>query len=123
MDVLTAAALAVLQSHMLLIVLLTDATRGLFDADRMAAMKPGAILINTARGHIVDEAALAQALQSGHLGGAAVDVFAAEQLAAGSPLDGAPNLIATPHIAGVTVESNTRISWITVRNVDGALSK
>ncbi|WP_296644514.1 hydroxyacid dehydrogenase [Roseinatronobacter sp.] len=101
---------------------LTDATRGLFGADRLAMMKPGAVLINTARGHIVDEAALADALHSGHLGGAAMDVFASEPLGAGSPLEGAPNLIATPHIAGVTVESNTRISWITARNVDGALA-
>ncbi|MBN2759809.1 MAG: hydroxyacid dehydrogenase [Rhodobacteraceae bacterium] len=101
---------------------LTDATRGLFGADRLAMMKPGAVLINTARGHIVDEGALADALHSGHLGGAAIDVFASEPLGAGSPLEGAPNLIATPHIAGVTVESNTRISWITVRNVDGALA-
>ena len=85
-------------------------------------MKPGAVLINTARGHIVDEAALADALHSGHLRGAAMDVFASEPLGAGSPLEGAPNLIATPHIAGVTVESNTRISWITARNVDGALA-
>jgi len=96
---------------------LTDATRGLFNSDRLAAMKPGAVLINTARGQIVDEAALAQALHSGHLGGAAMDVFENEPLPAESSLSGAPNLIATPHIAGVTVESNTRISWITVRNV------
>ncbi|SUZ30494.1 (S)-sulfolactate dehydrogenase [Roseibaca ekhonensis] len=100
---------------------LTDTTRGLFGADRLAAMKPGAVLINTARGQIVDESALADALRAGHLGGAAMDVFASEPLGAGSPLAGAPNLIATPHIAGVTVESNTRISLITVRNVDGAL--
>lgn len=100
---------------------LTDTTRGLFGAERLAAMKPGAVLINTARGHIVDERALADALQEGRIGGAAIDVFASEPLAAGSQLEGAPNLIATPHIAGVTVESNTRISWITVRNVDGAL--
>lgn len=102
---------------------LTDATRGLFGADRLARMKPGAVLINTARGHIVDESALADALRSGHLGGAAMDVFGSEPLGAGSPLADAPNLIATPHIAGVTVESNTRISWITARNVDGELAR
>jgi (S)-sulfolactate dehydrogenase len=101
---------------------LTDATRGLFGADRLARMKPGAVLINTARGHVLDEAALADALHSRHLGGAAIDVFGSEPLGAGSPLEGAPNLIATPHIAGVTVESNTRISWITVRNVAAALA-
>jgi (S)-sulfolactate dehydrogenase len=101
---------------------LTDATRGLIDADRIAGMKDGAVLVNTARGGIVDEAALAEALKAGRLGGAALDVFEAEPLQAGSPLEGAPNLIATPHIAGVTRESNTRISWITVENVARALA-
>jgi len=100
---------------------LTDATRGLFDAARLAAMKPGALLINTARGGVVDEPALAAALRDGRLGGAALDVFEAEPLPAGSALAGAPNLIATPHIAGVTAQSNTRISWMTVRNLATAL--
>lgn len=101
---------------------LTADTKGMFGADTLAKMKSGAVLINTARGQIVDEAALAQALASGHLGGAAMDVFACEPLAAGNPLAEAPNLIATPHIAGVTVESNTRISWITVKNVASSLT-
>jgi (S)-sulfolactate dehydrogenase len=101
---------------------LTDETRGLIDANRIAGMKAGAVLVNTARGGIVDEAALAEALKAGRLGGAALDVFEAEPLPAGSPLEGAPNLIATPHIAGVTRESNTRISWITVENVARALA-
>jgi (S)-sulfolactate dehydrogenase len=96
---------------------LTAETRGLIDARRIGLMKPGAVVVNTARGGIVDEAALAAALKDGRLGGAALDVFETEPLKAGSALNGAPNLIATPHIAGVTVESNTRISWITVENV------
>jgi (S)-sulfolactate dehydrogenase len=101
---------------------LTPETRGLIDGRRIALMKPGAVLVNTARGGIVDESALAEALRDGRLGGAALDVFEAEEpLKAGSPLAGAPNLIATPHIAGVTRESNTRISWITVENVAKAL--
>lgn len=100
---------------------LTDATRNLLDASRLAAMRPGSVLINTARGGIVDEAALADALRKGALAGAMLDVFAAEPLAAGSPLEGAPNLVLTPHIAGVTRESNERISWITVENVHRAL--
>jgi (S)-sulfolactate dehydrogenase len=91
---------------------LTDATRGLMNEVRIGAMKPGAVLINTARGGIVDEAALARALREGRLAGAALDVFEHEPLAAGSPLAGAPNLILTPHIGGVTLESNQRVSTV-----------
>ena len=98
---------------------LTPETRGLIGARELARMRKGAILINTARGGIVDERALADALRAGHLGGAAVDVFTTE------PIDGAtagvfrdvPNLILTPHVAGVTLESNARISTVTVENV------
>jgi (S)-sulfolactate dehydrogenase len=100
---------------------LTDATRALLDAGRIAAMKPGAVLVNTARGGIVDEAALAQALRDGRLGGAALDVFEHEPLAAGSPLAGAPNLILTPHIAGVTRESNQRVSSLIASRVAASL--
>jgi len=98
---------------------LTDATRGLIGADALAAMRPSAILINTARGGIVDEAALAAALKAGRLGGAALDVFAAEPLTAeaGAVFAGVPNLILTPHIAGVTQEGNVRVSHLTVANV------
>lgn len=89
---------------------LTESTRGLFDAARLASMKPGAVLINSARGGIVDEVALAAALRSGHLGGAAIDVFAAEPLPPSAHFDACPNLLLTPHIAGVTAESNLRVS-------------
>jgi (S)-sulfolactate dehydrogenase len=102
---------------------LVDATRHLVDAARLARMKPEAILINTARGGVVDEAALAAALKSGRLGGAALDVFEHEPLAAGSPLAGCPNLLLTPHIAGVTAESNTRVSTLIAVNVAAALSR
>ena len=91
---------------------LLAATRGLMDAARIAAMKPGAVLINTARGGIVDEAAVAAALRSGHLGGAALDVFEHEPLAADHPFAGCPNLLLTPHIAGVTAEANERVSLL-----------
>lgn len=89
---------------------LVDATRNMFNAERIAVMKPGAILINTARGGIIDETALAAALNSGHLGGAAIDVFAAEPLPASDVFSGCPNLILTPHIAGVSFEANVRVS-------------
>lgn len=100
---------------------LTDATRNLLDARRLAAMKRGAVLINTARGGIVDEAALADALRSGHLRGAAIDVFDNEPLAAGSPLADAPNLVLTPHIAGLTQEANVRVSGMVAQRVAQAL--
>jgi (S)-sulfolactate dehydrogenase len=89
---------------------LLDSTRGLFGVQRLGQMKPGAVLINTARGGIVDEAALAAALKSGQLGGAAIDVFDTEPQPAGAHWQGCPNLLLTPHIAGVTTESNERVS-------------
>jgi (S)-sulfolactate dehydrogenase len=100
---------------------LVPATRGLLGAARIARMKPGAVLVNTARGGIVDEAAVAAALREGRLGGAALDVFETEPLAAGSPLAGAPRLILTPHIAGVTRESNERVSSLIASRVAEAL--
>lgn len=110
-----AAASDVLSLH----VPLDDATRGLIDARIIARMPAGAILINAARGGVVDEAALAEALRAGRLGGAALDVFAQEPLTmeAGSLFAGVPNLILTPHIAGVTQESNRRVSLVTARAV------
>ena len=102
---------------------LTDATRHLIDAARLAQMKPGAVLINTARGGVVDESAVAAALKSGRLGGAALDVFEQEPLPAGSPLAGCPNLLLTPHIAGVTSESNTRVSALIADKVLDALAR
>jgi (S)-sulfolactate dehydrogenase len=100
---------------------LVDSTRHLFDAARIGAMKPGAVLINTARGGIVDELALAAALRSGRLGGAAIDVFGTEPLPASPHFDGCPNLLLTPHIAGVTAESNERVSTLIADRVLAAL--
>jgi (S)-sulfolactate dehydrogenase len=85
-------------------------TRGLFSAATLDKMKQGACLINTARGGIVDEKALAERLRSGRLGGAALDVFEKEPATDLSHFAGLNNLIATPHIAGVTSESNDRVS-------------
>lgn len=79
---------------------LTDDTRQLIDAAALAQMKPTSLLINTARGGLIDEAALVRALQSGTLGGACLDVFAEEPLPAESPLRQLDNVILTPHTAG-----------------------
>lgn len=98
---------------------LTDQTRRMIDAAALARMRPDAILINAARGGVVDEDALAHALRAGKLGGAALDVFETEPLTAeaGAKFTGLANLILTPHIAGVTEESNLRVSAVTAANV------
>ncbi|MFZ5544687.1 MAG: hydroxyacid dehydrogenase [Pseudomonadota bacterium] len=97
-------------------------TRGLIDAGAIGRMKRGAVLVNTARGGIVDEQALADALRSGRLGGAALDVFEAEPLPPSPHFEGCPNLLLTPHVAGVTVESNERVSSLIAEAVLQALS-
>lgn len=96
---------------------LTCQTRHIVDAARLNTMKPTAVLINAARGGVVDDAALAQALREGRIGGAALDVFETEPMTAGSTFADSPNLILTPHIGGVTQESNQRVSWLTADNV------
>jgi len=113
----TLAALCAQADVVSLHVPLVESTRRLFDAARIASMKRGAVLINTARGGVLDEAALAAALKSGHLGGAAIDVFENEPLPAGSVLAGCPNLVLTPHIAGVSAESNERVSSLIAQRV------
>jgi (S)-sulfolactate dehydrogenase len=100
---------------------LVDSTRGLFSAARIAAMKPGAVLLHTARGGIVDELALAKALRAGRLGGAALDVYAEEPLPASPHFEGCPNLLLTPHVAGVTTEANERVSSMIAARVLEAL--
>jgi len=101
---------------------LSPATRNLLDAARIATMKLDAILINTARGGVVDETAVAAALRAGTLGGAALDVFDHEPLGAGSPLAGCPRLILTPHVAGVSRESNDRVSSLIAEQVAATLT-
>ena len=102
---------------------LTPETRHMIDAKTIQSMRPGAIVINAARGGIVDEQAVAAALSSGHLGGAALDVFEVEPLAAanGKLFADTPNLILTPHIAGITDEANERTGIVTVANVRAVL--
>ena len=101
---------------------LLASTRNLFDAARIAAMKPGAVLINSARGGIVDEAALVAALKAGRLGGAALDVFEHEPLGAENVFVDCPNLILTPHVAGVSAEANERVSSLVAQKVLDALA-
>jgi (S)-sulfolactate dehydrogenase len=102
---------------------LTDDTRHLIGKDALGRMRKDAVLVNAARGGVVDEAALAEALRNGWLAGAMLDVFENEPLPAGSPLEGAPNLILTPHIAGVTLESNVRVSTVTAASVRRVLEQ
>lgn len=103
---------------------LTDITRNMIGSEVLKQMKEQAVLINAARGGVVDEAALADALRSGQIAGAALDVFANEPLTAedAAKFKGLSNLILTPHIAGVTIESNTRVSALTASNIRKALS-
>ena len=95
---------------------------GLVDRRLLARMKPTAYLINTARGPLVNEADLADALQQGRLAGAALDVTAVEPLPADSPLFGAPNLTLTPHIAWATLEARRRLMKITAENIAAFLA-
>lgn len=89
--------------------LLTDETRGFLSAARIAAMKPGAILINTARGAVIDEDALVQALRTGHIAQAGLDVFTVEPLPADHPLAGLPNVILSAHSAFRTPEASDNL--------------
>jgi (S)-sulfolactate dehydrogenase len=100
---------------------LVESTRNLLGSEQLQLLKSHAVLINTSRGGVVDENALADALSHARIGGAALDVFADEPLKAGSPLAGVPNLILTPHIAGLTVQSNERVSALVASRVTNAL--
>ncbi len=104
---------------------LTDATRGLIGSAELEAMRDTAVLVNTARGGIVDEKALTDALRKGSIRGAAIDVFGSEPLTPtlAAHFDRVPNLILTPHIAGVTEESNRRVSAMVATRLRTALAE
>ncbi len=102
-------------------VALTPDTRDLLDARRIASMKPGAILVNTARGGIVDEPALAAALSEGRLAGAALDVFAEEPLGPQSPLLNAPKLVLAPHVGSASIRTRQRMATLAVENLVAGL--
>ena len=102
--------------YLVVTVPLTDATRGLLDGSRFQLVKPGSFLVNLARGGVVDETALIQALDSRRIAGAALDVFEVEPLPESSPLWGMENVLITPHVAGTTSHYLERATQIFLEN-------
>jgi glyoxylate reductase len=100
---------------------LTGETHQLLDADRIASMKSGAVLVNTARGGIVDEIALAESLSSGHLWGAAIDVFEQEPIDMENPLLSLPNVVVAPHIGSATVKTRAKMADLAADNALAAI--
>jgi D-3-phosphoglycerate dehydrogenase len=101
---------------------LTPQTRGLLNRAQLEATRPGSFVLNVARGGIVDESALADALISGHLAGAAVDVYGSEPMAADNPLRAAPNMVLTPHLGASTSEAQDRVGLEMAEQVIQALA-
>lgn len=116
-DALSLDALAASSDVLVLCCPLTDETRGAISAARIAMMKPGAVLINVARGPIVDTEALIAALQARRIAGAALDVFDTQPLPATNPLWQLENVILTPHMAGITADSMLRMGTVTADEV------
>jgi glyoxylate reductase len=103
-------------------VALTDDTRMLINAEAIARMKPGSVLVNTARGGIVDEVALAGALQSGALFAAGIDVFEREPVGADNPLLQLPNVVVAPHIGSATQRTREQMATLAAHNMIAALA-
>jgi glyoxylate reductase len=103
-------------------VALTEETRYLLDADNIAGMKPGSVLVNTARGGIVDEGALAGALDSGHLYAAGMDVFEREPVPTDNPLLGHPRVVLAPHIGSATTRTRLKMVKLALDNARAALA-
>ncbi|MBN2025490.1 MAG: 2-hydroxyacid dehydrogenase [Actinobacteria bacterium] len=101
---------------------LTPETANLIDRERLALMKPDAFLLNLARGEVIDEAALAEALEEGRLAGAGIDVFTQEPVSPDSPLLASDKVFLSPHVSGGTNESRVRMLTATVENVTRVLS-
>jgi phosphoglycerate dehydrogenase-like enzyme len=103
--------------YVVIVVPLTGRTRGMVDAEAIKAMKPGAVLINVARGGIVDESALLDAVRSGAVGGAVLDVFDDEPLPPGSPWWDEPNVLVTPHVSGLAAAYRREVASIVKENL------
>jgi phosphoglycerate dehydrogenase-like enzyme len=101
---------------------LDPATRRFLGAGELAAMQPGAFLVNASRGPVIDEEALVAALASGHLGGAALDVFETEPLPPDSPLRSMDNVFITPHIGGSTREASLNLREVVAANIRRVLA-
>jgi D-3-phosphoglycerate dehydrogenase len=95
---------------------LLPATRGMVNAEFLAKMKPGAYLVNTARGELINEIDLAAAIQSGHIAGAALDVFPVEPPPSGNPLLGLPQVLVTPHLSAHTDGATNRMGWMALED-------
>ena len=102
---------------------LSSTTRHLLDERRLSLAKKGMLIVNTARGALIDDAALVKALQDGRVAGAALDVYDPEPLPADSPLRAAPNVLLTPHLAASTAEAQTRVAVEIASALSGALLK
>jgi len=101
---------------------LNDQTRGLIGRKELATLKPGALIINTARGAVINEQAMIEALLKGHLAGAGLDTFETEPIAADNPLLSMDHVILTPHVAGVTRNAAQRVATITAQNIIDTLT-
>jgi phosphoglycerate dehydrogenase-like enzyme len=102
---------------------LSDSTRGLIGARELGLLPSGAVVVNVSRGGLIDESALADALHSGHVTGAGLDVFAEEPLPSTSPLLSTPNTVLTPHCASVSDRASRRLSHWTIGDVIQYLDK
>jgi D-3-phosphoglycerate dehydrogenase len=96
---------------------LNPGSRHIINADTLASMNPGSVIVNCARGPLIDEPALIGALQSGHIAGAGLDVFEVEPLSASSPLRGMSNVLLAPHNANSSPISHERVHWNTLKNL------
>jgi D-3-phosphoglycerate dehydrogenase len=99
----------------------TPETRGVISAEALARMHPHAVVVNSARGDLIDEPALAATLIEGRIGGAALDVFGAEPLSADSPLRSAPNLLLTPHAAWYSDAAVARLQGLVAEEIGRGL--